>query len=249
MKNSFFQFKQFVIHQDRTAMKVTTDSCLFGAWVAEKVKSQNSKVKSQKSKVKTVLDVGTGTGLLSLMFVQKNPDAKIDAIEIDKDAFQQAEENIAASPFAKKIHLIHADARKFSFEKKYDLIISNPPFYESELKAVSKKQNIAHHSEEFSLSDLFNLIKSNLSDDGEFFLMLPYKRQIEVRKLTGDHRFNLLDLVLIRQSFNHYYFRIIMHGNLRYKKNSEPTVNEISIWNDKQEYTKEFMELLKDYYL
>src|SRR5262245_9593989 len=106
MSNPYFQFKQFTIHQDRCAMKVTTDSCLFGAWLA-------GKVKSKKSKVKMALDVGAGTGVLSLMFVQKNPGVNINAIEIDDDAFEQAKENIEVSPFENDIHLIHADARDY----------------------------------------------------------------------------------------------------------------------------------------
>src|SRR6185369_1848613 len=121
MSNSYFQFKQFTIHQDRCAMKVTTDACLFGAWVAEKVKSQ-------KSKIKNLLDIGTGTGLLSLMYSQKNSNCTIDAIEINEEAYEQAKENVAASPFAEQVHVMKGDVRTFLLDKKYDLIISNPPF-------------------------------------------------------------------------------------------------------------------------
>ena len=104
-------------------MKVTTDGCLFGAWIA-------IQAGSKKHSLHTVLDIGTGTGLLSLMYAQKNPDAIIDAIEIDEAAAEQARENVEAFPMKNQVHVYCADTRSFSFPHKYDLIISNPPFYE-----------------------------------------------------------------------------------------------------------------------
>jgi tRNA1Val (adenine37-N6)-methyltransferase len=242
MSNPYFQFKQFTIHQDRCAMKVTTDSCLFGAWVA-------GKVKNEKIKVKNVLDIGTGTGLLSLIFAQQNPNREIDAIEIDQDAFEQAKENIKASPFANNINAIHGDARKYSFEKKYDCIISNPPFYEDELKSELANKNVAHHGDELHLIELFEIIRSNLKADGKFFLLLPYKRQNDVVKLLAGFQFQLEEILLVRQSANHNYFRMMVCGTMQQKKNTSTITLEISIWNEKQQYTEEFVKLLKDYYL
>jgi tRNA1Val (adenine37-N6)-methyltransferase len=223
-------------------MKVTTDACLFGAWLAKEVKSE-------KLKVKTVLDIGTGTGLLSLMFVQENDVTNIDAIEIDEAAAAQAKENVASSKWKDLINIINTDARSFSFERKYDVIISNPPFYEKEIKSANENKNIAHHSENLTLEELLILIKEYLNPDGNFFLLLPYKRNEEIKKLFKDHQLHISKIVFVKQSVKHDYFRIMLKGKSNQKKNEETEFDEISIWNEKQEYTTEFTELLKDYYL
>ena len=223
-------------------MKVTTDACLFGAWVA-------GEVKSQKEKVKNVLDIGTGTGLLSLMFAQKNPTCIIDAVEIDDEAYEQGRQNVAASPFGARVNLIHADAKTSSSTKKYDLIISNPPFYEKELKPMNQKKNIAHHDSGLLLEELLYVIKINLAPGGLFYLLLPYKRNDEVKKTLFEKDLSILKLIFVRQSTGHDYFRIMLTGKLKDENEIETIIDEISIWNDQQQYTGEFKELLKDYYL
>ena len=243
MPNSYFQFKQFTIHQDRCAMKVTTDACLFGAWVAEEVKSQESRVGSQQS-----LDIGTGTGLLSLMLAQKNQDALITGVEIDEGAEKQAKENINTSPWKDRINVLQGDVKDHNFPEKFDLIISNPPFYENELRSDTDKKNIAHHSESLTLKELLNIIKNNLNPDGNFFLLLPYKRNDEIKKLFRDHELHISKMILVRQSVKHDYFRIFIKGSLSAEK-KETEFDELSIWDDKQQYTNEFVLLLKDYYL
>lgn len=242
MSNSYFQFKQFTIHQDRCAMKVTTDASLLGAWVAERVRSQ-------EPGVGRILDIGTGTGLLALICAQKNPKAIIDAIEIDQDAAEQAAENIDASPWEDRIKIINADARNFSFRHQYDIIISNPPFYENELKADDKKKNIAHHNEGLLLHELLEIIKKNLQPGGTFYLLLPYKRNEELQKLIKQHELAIKHIVFIRQSVNHDYFRIILQGKLKTEEVPETTIDEISICDENQLYTENFKGLLKDYYL
>ena len=223
-------------------MKVTTDACLFGAWVV-------NEVKSEKSKVKNVLDIGTGTGLLSLMLAQKNSEIKIDAIEIDKEAAEQAKINIESSPWKEQISIISGDVKVFSFEKEFDLIISNPPFYENEIRSATDSKNIAHHSENLTLKELLAVIKDNLGKTGSFFLLLPYKRNEEIKKLLKDHQLNISKILFVRQSVNHDYFRIMLKGKLNDHESIETEFNEMSIWNDSQQYTEEFKQLLKDYYL
>ncbi len=242
MANSYFQFKQFAVHQDRCAMKVTTDACLFGAWVAEKIRIQASEVRS-------LLDIGTGTGLLSLMLTQKNPELKIDAIEMDEEAAQQANENILSSLWQDTVNVINADARSYSYVHKYDIVISNPPFYEKELKGDDKRKNIAHHNEGLLLHELLAVIKNNLKVNGRFFLLLPYKRNPEIKDLLRQHEFDISEMIFVRQSEKHDFFRIMLTGKLNPNENTETVFDEISIWNEKQQYTPGFVSLLKDYYL
>lgn len=240
MANTYFQFKQFTVQQDRCAMKVTTDGCLFGSL---------SPTLSEGEGVLRVLDIGTGTGLLVLMFAQKNQNAFIDAIEIDKDAAEQAKENITASPWADRIKVIHADARSYSFPQQYDVIISNPPFYENELKADDKKKNVAHHSDDLSLAELLTVIKNNLSPSGIFFLLLPYKRNEEIKNLILENDLALSNMVFVKQSVLHGYFRIMLQGKLKADGAAATIIDEIAIKNDKGEYTEKFMSLLSGFYL
>jgi tRNA1Val (adenine37-N6)-methyltransferase len=248
MSNSYFQFKQFTIQQDRCAMKVTTDGCLFGAWATRKVGSLESGVVSQISETRTVLDVGTGTGLLALMLAQEG-EFSIDAVEVDKDAFQQASENVAASPWADRIKVFHADIREFEFPNQYDIIISNPPFYEKELKGDDAKKNIAHHNEGLLLPELLAIIKKNLKPGGSFFLLLPYKRNEEIRKMFTENDLAIQQLTFVRQSTKHDFFRIMLEGKLKTDEVAETIIDEISIKDEQDQYTPAFVNLLKDYYL
>ncbi len=222
-------------------MKVTTDACLFGAWVAHQIRKEEKEYSG-------ALDIGTGTGLLPLMVAQKNCLA-IDTIEIDTDSWQQSKENIEASPWKERIHAFHGDVRSFDLKKKYDIIFSNPPFYENELKSSDSKRNIALHSTDLSISDLLRLIQNDLSPKGSFFLLLPYKRRDELPPLLKLHDLCLKEIIFVRQSVKHDYFRIMLKGKIRSEKCYEYFFDEISIWNEMRQYTDEFKALLREYYL
>jgi tRNA1Val (adenine37-N6)-methyltransferase len=222
-------------------MKVATDSCLFGAWVANKIETENLKIK-------TCLDIGSGSGLLSFMLAQKC-DAEIEAIEIDEEALAQALENKDLCSFRNRIRFIHADIRDHLFEKKYDIIISNPPFYENELKSFSSKKNTAHHGDKLSLRELVSVIQKNLSPNGFFFLLLPFKRDTEIRKLIHETGLHLNEVMLVRQSVKHDYFRIMLKGGTSAINISLTEFDELSIRDERDAYTEEFIELLRDYYL
>jgi tRNA1Val (adenine37-N6)-methyltransferase len=223
-------------------MKVTTDACLFGAWVAKEVGSQ-------QSTVDCVLDIGTGTGLLALMVAQKNEAVLIDAVEIDKEAADQANENAALSPWKERLNVINKDVKCFSFRHKYDLIISNPPFYENEIRSATDSKNVAHHSENLTLEELLLIIKSHLASRGSFFLLLPYKRNEEVKRVFKDHQLHISKILLVKQSVKHDYFRIMLKGKRNHKPGHETIIEEMSILDYQQRYSPEFLSLLKDYYL
>jgi tRNA1Val (adenine37-N6)-methyltransferase len=238
MPNPFFQFKQFTVHHDRCAMKVTTDACLFGAWAAKEI-HELTDLEIQ------LLDIGTGTGLLSLMVAQKN-NIHIHAIEINKEAADQAKENITASPWKNRIEVIQEDVLQWSTGKKYDCIISNPPFYETELKSPKHTKNIAHHDGGLKLAELFNFIKNHLANDGFFYLLLPFKRKEELNDLLKLYHFYLHKQIEVKQTLNHQPFRIMIKAG---NKRQDLIANDIAVRNSSNEYTSEFIRLLKDYYL
>jgi tRNA1Val (adenine37-N6)-methyltransferase len=236
MGQGFFQFKQFRINQEAAAMKVTTDACLFGAWI------------KLEQKPVDILDIGTGTGLLSLMCVQNHPQATIDAVEIDEQAFRQAGDNFRQSPFNHRLHAIYGDINSISLPKKYDVIISNPPFYEREIPSSTRTRNVAHHSDSLLLTQLMPAIKDLLHPGGKFFLLLPYKRNEEIKKLLTGFSFHIDEMVLVRQTVNHAYFRIMIKGSLD-SDETRTIIDELAIKDANNNYTPEFTSLLKPFYL
>jgi tRNA1Val (adenine37-N6)-methyltransferase len=234
MPNTYFRFKQFTIQQDRTAMKVCTDSCILGACTALRLQG-----------AKKILDIGTGTGLLSLMLAQKTM-AHIDSIESDTDSFSQAVENINQSSWHDRIRIIEGDARHYSFDSKYDIIISNPPFYESDLRSPVHKKNKAKHEVSLSLDELMQVILANLSDDGVFSILLPFHRTNYFLKLATANGFFLREKITIKPTPSHEAFRsICLFG---YKKPEHPILEDLTIKNGEGKNSLKFAELMKDYY-
>jgi tRNA1Val (adenine37-N6)-methyltransferase len=236
MSNHYFQFKQFTVQQEYCAMKVTTDGCLFGAINA----------KYLMPNVKRILDIGTGTGLLSLMIAQKNNTAIIDAVEIDEQAANQAAFNFQASPWRDKLHMHHSFIQQFQSVAKYDLIISNPPFFNNDLKSDDAKRNLALHSSDLNLEELLAVIKNNLTNDGKFSVLLPYHRSEYFETLCLKENFYAAKKILVKQTPHHNYFRSIL---LFSRKKQSLENNEIIIKDEFNDYTNEFKNLLEDYYL
>ncbi len=216
-------------------MKVTTDACLFGAWVAKKLHDLD---------YKTALDIGTGTGLLSLMIAQKN-NIEMDAVEIDHLAAEEAKENIEGSTFHKNVQLIEGDILEFIPANKYDVILSNPPFYENDLMAETQARNKAFHSSHLTLTQLLQTIKKVLAADGRFFLLLPFRRKDEAIEIIKENGFEINEVVHVHHSPIHPPTRIMLMCG--YKK--EFNASDIYIRENDSTYSKAFTELLKDYYL
>jgi tRNA1Val (adenine37-N6)-methyltransferase len=236
MSNPYFQFKQFTVYQDQCAMKVCTDACILGAWFADKTPPYSS-----------VLDIGSGTGLLMLMLAQKHRGG-ITGIELDLDAFHQLKDNIEKSPWRQVLKVFPGDVRSFSFPGKFDFIISNPPFYENDLPAATTGANLARHSKELTLTELLVAIDANLSPGGSFGVLLPYHRAAWFEELARTtYGFTLKEQLLVRQSPRHYFFRSILYFS-RHKDNFIP-ISELTIQGDDGGYTEDFVELMKDYYL
>ena len=225
-------------------MKVTTDACLFGAWIAKDINQDYQEIKDKQND-KKLLDIGTGTGLLSLMVAQKS-NLLIDAVEIEKKAAEQAMENVYSSPWRERINIIHQNINEFKADKKYNYIISNPPFYENELGGERMEKNMAHHDAGLKMSELLEYINLNLEKDGSFYLLLPAKRENEIEKIIEAQNFFISKKIIVKQSTQHSAFRIMIKGS------HQPTqiiISELSITEASNKYTGEFIELLKEYYL
>ncbi|MCH7402820.1 tRNA1(Val) (adenine(37)-N6)-methyltransferase [Belliella kenyensis] len=173
MKDSSFRFKQFIVKQDQSGMKISTDAVLLGALVGG-------------CSFKKVLDIGTGTGVIALMLAQRLPDAQIDAIEIDPKAYSQAKGNFTESPFSDRLKISQGAIQEYYHRRNsaYDLIVSNPPYYPDHLKSPNQQKNQAMHTDSLSFDDLVGSVDRLLQDDGEFWLILPSRQMNEFTQLA-----------------------------------------------------------------
>ena len=158
----------------------------------------------------------------------------------------RARENIEGSPWKERLHLFYGDVKQFAFQKQYDFIISNPPFYEGDLKSDASNRNVAMHDAGIKLDELLQVVDKNLSEDGSFAVLLPYNR---TDQFIGDAIKNglfLFERMNVKQSVNHSFFRSVL---LFERKKGNPEMKELSIKDETNQYTESFIKLLKDYYL
>jgi tRNA1Val (adenine37-N6)-methyltransferase len=235
MSNTYFQFKQFRIEQGSTAMKVTTDACIQGAWTP------------LLSGTKDVLDIGAGTGLLSLMLAQRNPEIEIDAVEYELASAQQANENVTASHWRDRINVVNADVRNFAKHVWYDLIISNPPFFSNSLKSETAGKALARHTDTLSFSELASAMILHLRPDGYCSVLLPvaeYLTWCSVALSMGLHEFGRLE---VKHTETAQVKRVV--GLFRLQPAAEVNKQMLTIKSDDGTYTQQFTELMSPFYL
>jgi len=234
MANSYFQFKQFTVHQDRSTLKVSTDSCIFGAWVAERATPTRA------------LDIGAGTGLLMLMLAQQW-NGPIDGIEIDKSAYEQALENIQASPWGNRLHLLNGDITSFALPAAYDLIISNPPFFEGDLTSPTRHKNLAKHDAGLTLEALLNAVDRCAAPSARLALLLPFHRVDYFKGMAAARGWQTAQQLLVRQTPSHDYFRAALWLEKQY---TGAVVTETLVIHEADRiYSDRMKALLQPYYL
>lgn len=234
MPTSFFKFKKFIIHHDKCAMKVGTDGVLLGAWATVSGKRK-------------IVDIGTGSGLISLMLAQRS-DAEIDAIDIDSSACLQATENIAGSVFNGRIRVYHTSLNEFAEKSNelYDLIVSNPPYFKASLLSPVHERNLARHNGSLSLQSLVEDSLKRLAPSGCLALILPYDQEAELNRIVADSNLYFNKKTYVRPTPEANYKRILVEIGTH---NTECIREELTIEASRHKYTQEYTELTKDFYL
>jgi tRNA1Val (adenine37-N6)-methyltransferase len=238
MPSATFAFKQFNIRQDRCAMKVGTDAVLLGAWV-------------KTYGVRRILDIGTGTGVIALMLAQKCG-AQIDAIDIDEVAVQEARGNAATSPWPERIRVLHQSLQDFAggTDEKYDLIVSNPPYFSESVTAAEKARAAARHQLLLPFHDLIEGVSKLLTRDGKFCVILPSREGVKFLALAASHGLHLTRFTRVKTTPEKTEKRWLMQFAWQPKPHfSESTLVIEKDSLNEQNYTDEYKELTKEYYL
>ena len=230
-----FRFKQFSIAHDRCAHKVGTDGVLLGAWV----KAENPQA---------ILDAGTGSGVIALMLAQRFPGAMVTGIELDESSADQARENTANSPFADRVTIIQGDFLNYSFQQKFDLIVSNPPFFKGNTSTGKLERDKARHEEHLPQKDFIQKAASLLSPEGKLAMILPKEEGIEFLKTCSENPIPL-----------HPHLHTRVYGSpsapekrwlleLGFEKN-ECRIDSLMLRDEQGNFSSHYRELTKDFYL
>lgn len=236
MANPYFRFKKFTVYHDKCAMKVGTDAVLLGAW-------------ADTSFCRNILDIGTGTGIIALMLAQRSQ-ATVEAIDIDKEACVQATENAAASPYTERIKVVHASCADFAAsnqQKRYDLIVSNPPYFINSLKCPDNKRTVARHTDTLLLSDLIREAQTLLSPSGRIALVLPYERLEEVKAHASANHLYICRQTDVIPTPGAAPKRLLVE--LSTTEENIKNRDTLTIEEARHQYTPEYIALTKEFYL
>ena len=235
MSNPYFQFKQFTVWHDKCAMKVGTDGVLLGAWA----NIQNCR---------HILDIGTGTGLIALMLAQRC-NAQIDAIDIDKEACEQARENVSSSPFSDRIHISHISFNEYACSclSKYDLIVSNPPYFVDSLKCSEEKRRMARHTDTLQLNDLIKYSNQLLVADGRIALVLPFEQLDILQTISLKNKLYPCRKTNVIPKPEATPKRLLIE--LSHKIMLLPDTSNLIIEKSRHQYTDEYKALTQNFYL
>lgn len=233
-----FHFKKFTIVQEKTAMKVGTDGVLLGSWAP------------LYNHPETILDIGAGTGLLALMLAQRSNAEKIDAVEIDQDAFIECVTNMENSPWGDRLYAYHASLEEFTEEffedQTYDCIISNPPFYSENYTSGQASRDIARQSQFLPFEQLIACTEGLLSEEGIFSVILPYKDEqsfLDLASSYGLYPFQITHVL----GMEHTEIKRVLIALTRI-----PAVivyDQLIIEIERHRYTDAYKELTQDFYL
>jgi len=236
MSSNTFAFKQFTIRQDRCAMKVGTDAVLLGAWV-------------KTYGVRHALDIGTGTGVIALMLAQKSG-AEIDAIDIDAEAAEEAAFNVQQSPWKDRVHVYHQSLQEFqsTSEQRYELIVSNPPYFVDSLPAGDAPRTAARHTVYLPYEELIQGAANLLAKDGKFCVILPAKEGVAFQELASQYGLHITRMTKVKTTPEKPEKRLLMQFSATPKAQvSESTL--VIEQDGRHQYTEEYKELTKEYYL
>ena len=234
MGNDIFHFKQFSVRQDLAAMKVGTDGVLLGAWASV-------------TRVQSALDIGTGTGLIALMLAQRTADAQIHAIELDKAAYQQAGLNFAASIWTMRLNAVHADFKTYQPALKFDLIVSNPPYFNHSLKNPCDKKSLARHTDNLSYAELIKGAVKLLSDTGRFSVILPASEKNNFKEIATQYNLKLNKALYVKPTPSKPPKRVLLEFSFL---NIDEVEHELVIEEfGRHQYSEAYKQLIKEFYL
>lgn len=227
-----FRFKQFSILQEKSAMKIGTDGVLLGAW-------------ANAENPKKILDIGTGTGLILLMLAQRFSESELIGVEIDESAFEEAKLNVSESIFKERCSVIHSSLQEFNSEEKFDLIVSNPPFFELTYHDISPR-NTARQQSHLTFEQLLVHVEKLLSDLGNFCVIIPYESENYFIDLAENLNLFPQKIIHIKGNENATIKRSMM---LFSRDKSEIKIDELVIEISRNVYTQDYISLTKDFYL